>query len=163
MKRYAGEESLADLVNRGGVYDNIPGNSPQEILAGIIDRVLLPPEITRDSLLTAVLERETLMPTGIGRGVVLPHPRNPVIHDENQQFVAIAFPACPVNWNALDGGLVHTVLLIVSASAKQHLHILSKVNFLCQQESFYQLLQNKASRHEITQAIREAEEAWEKE
>jgi PTS system nitrogen regulatory IIA component len=163
MKRDLGEESLADLVNRGGVYDDIPGDSPREILTGIIDRIPLPPEIDKNSLLTAVLEREALMPTGIGKGVALPHPRNPVITDTRRQFVAIAFPARPVDWNALDGKPVHTALLIVSASAKQHLHILSKVNFLCQQESFYQLLQNKASREKIAQAVREAEQTWEQE
>ena len=163
MKKENDEESLADLVNRGGVYFNIPGNNPQEILAGIIRQIPAPGDINKDSLLTAVLEREALMPTGIGKGIALPHSRNPVIRDEQQQFVTIAFPGRPVNWNALDGCLVHTVMLIVSASAKQHLHILSKINFLCQQEYFYRLLRNKASQNEITQAINEAELAWKKE
>jgi PTS system nitrogen regulatory IIA component len=163
MKKENDAESLADMVNRGGVYFDIPGNNPREILAGIIKAIPAFGDINRDSLLTAVLEREALMPTGIGRGIALPHSRNPVIHDEQQQFVAVAFPEKPVDWNALDGYLVHTVMLIVSSSAKQHLHILSKINFLCQQEYFYQLLRNKASQNEITRAVREAESAWEKE
>jgi PTS system nitrogen regulatory IIA component len=163
MKKETDEESLADLVNRGGVYFNIPGNNPQEFLTGIIKQIPAFWGINQDTLLTAVLEREALMSTGIGKGIALPHSRNPVIHENQQQFVMIAFPGQPVDWKALDGCLVHTVMLIVSASAKQHLHILSKINFLCQQEHFYQLLRNKASQNEITQAIREAEAAWEKE
>jgi PTS system nitrogen regulatory IIA component len=157
------EESLANLVNRGGVYYNISGDNPQEILAGIIGRI---PElwgIDRDVLLRAVLEREALMPTGIGRGIALPHSRNPVIDDERRQFVIIAFPRQPIDWKALDACPVHTVMLIVSASAKEHLHILSKINFLCQQKNFYQLLRDKASQQEITQALGEAEAAWKKE
>ncbi|MDR2258519.1 MAG: PTS sugar transporter subunit IIA, partial [Treponema sp.] len=114
-------------------------------------------------LLKAVLEREALMSTGIGKGIALPHPRNPVISGREQQFVRIAFPACPVNWNALDGNMIHTVMLIAAASAKEHLHILSKLNFLCQQENFYLLLRDRASRDEITGFIREAERAWRKE
>jgi PTS system nitrogen regulatory IIA component len=163
MDKKIDDESLADLINRGGVYANIPGNSPRKILAGIIETVSLPPGISTENLLQAVLEREALMSTGIGKGIALPHPRNPAMNDEKQQFVTIGFPAAPVNWNALDGEMVHTVMLIVSASAKQHLHILSKLNFLCQQENFYQLLQDKASREEITQAVREAEQTWKKE
>jgi PTS system nitrogen regulatory IIA component len=162
MDRETDEKSLADLVNRGGVYDRIPGDSPGEFLAGFIDRVPLPPLTNKDRLLAALLEREALMSTGIGRGVALPHPRNPVIDDESRQFVSLAFPAHPLEWKALDGKLVHTALLIVSASAKQHLQILSKVNFLCRQESFYQLLLVKASREQIVQAIRDAEYAWKK-
>jgi PTS system nitrogen regulatory IIA component len=159
----ANEESLADLVNRGGVYFNVPGDNPQEILTGITGQIPAPWGIDRDSLLRAVLEREALMSTGIGRGIALPHPRNPVICEKRQQFVTIAFPRHPVDWNALDNCSVHTVMLIVSASAKQHLHILSKINFLCQQKHFYQLLQDRASQKEITQAIGEAELAWKKE
>jgi PTS system nitrogen regulatory IIA component len=103
------------------------------------------------------------MSTGIGKGIALPHPRNPVISGGEQQFVRIAFPASPVNWNALDGNMIHTVMLIAAASAKEHLHILSKLNFLCQQEKFYRLLRDRASRDEITGFIREAERAWQKE
>jgi PTS system nitrogen regulatory IIA component len=163
MEKERVEESLAELIRRGGVLYNILGTTPQEILAGIINLVPLPLSIPKDDLLNAVLERETLMSTGIGRGIALPHPRNPVISGKEQQFVTIAFPAYPVNWNALDGNKIHTVMLITAASAKEHLHILSKLNFLCQQENFYQMLQDKASPDEITGFIREAERAWQKE
>jgi PTS system nitrogen regulatory IIA component len=157
------EESLAALVKRGGVYDQMPGDSLREILAGMVEKIPLPPDIDREKLLRALLEREALMSTGAGKGIALPHPRNPAISDERLQLVAVAFPARPVDWKALDNEPVHTVLLIISASARQHLRILSKLNFLCQQENFYHLLQDKASLDKITQAIREAENAWEKE
>jgi PTS system nitrogen regulatory IIA component len=153
-------ESLATLVERGGVFYGIPGTSPEKILAGLIAR--LPGEIVPpgDLLLKAVLEREALMSTGIGKGIALPHPRNPVIAGESKQFVAIAFPETPVDWKALDGKAVYAALLIVSASARLHLHTLSKINFLCRQENFLELLQNRASRETIIEAIGEAEKTW---
>jgi PTS system nitrogen regulatory IIA component len=163
MEKKTDEESLAELIKRGGVLYQAPGNTPQEILTGIINMVPVPLSIKKGDLLNAVLEREALMSTGIGKGIALPHPRNPVISGREQQFVTLAFPARPVNWNALDGKMVHTIMLIVAASAKEHLHILSKLNFLCQQENFYQLLQDGASGDEITGFIREAERAWQKE
>lgn len=154
------EESLAVLVERGGIFYDLPGTDPEKILAGLIAR--LPGEIAppRDVLLKAVLEREALMSTGIGKGIALPHPRNPVITDKNRQFVAVAFPKIPVDWKALDAGAVHTALLIVSASARLHLHTLSKINFLCRQEEFLDLLQNRAPREAIVTAIGEAEKTW---
>jgi PTS system nitrogen regulatory IIA component len=99
----------------------------------------------------------------VGRGIAIPHPRNPVVSAEGEelrQFTAIAFPASPVDWASLDGKPVHTVFLTVSASPKQHLSTLSKINFLCQQEAFYGLLQNQAPAEEIISAIREAESSW---
>jgi PTS system nitrogen regulatory IIA component len=100
------------------------------------------------------------MSTAVGHGISLPHPRNPLITDTHEQFVAIAFPKRNVDWSALDGAPVHTVILIVSASAKLHLRTLSQINFFCQQESFRALLENRASREEIIKVIGDAEEAW---
>jgi PTS system nitrogen regulatory IIA component len=163
MEKETGEESLAELMKRGGVLFDVPGDTPQEILTGIINMAPVPGSVKKDELLNAALEREALMSTGIGKGIALPHPRNPVVGGREQQFVTVAFPARPVDWKALDGSPVHTVMLIAAASAKEHLHILSKLNFLCQQENFYQLLRARASGDEITGFIREAERAWQKE
>jgi PTS system nitrogen regulatory IIA component len=157
------EAGLADLVERGGIFYHIPGQGPEQILTEIISRIpaaFLP--INKTILLNAVLEREALMSTGIGHGLALPHPRNPVIGETEKQFVTIALPESPVDWKSLDGRAVYAVLLIVSASAKQHLRTLSKINFLCRQESFEALLQNRASPEAIIKAIRDMEQTWKK-
>jgi PTS system nitrogen regulatory IIA component len=153
-------EGLSALVERGGVYYDVPGNSPREALAHIIGQAVFPAPADREGLLEAVLEREALMSTAVGKGIAMPHPRNPAVSRPEEQAVAIAFLKDPVNWNALDGGPVHTVILIVSASAKLHLHTLSMVNFFCQQEPFYALLAKRAPAGEIIRHIRDAERAW---
>ena len=107
------EPGLDDLVRRGGVFFDIPGNTPRDVLASLAD--MIPAPVNRTRLLEAVLEREALMPTTVGHGLALPHPRNPIITDPAEQLVAIAFLKEPVDWNALDGNPVHTILLIVSA------------------------------------------------
>jgi PTS system nitrogen regulatory IIA component len=160
MKDQNDQEELAVLVERGGIYYDVEGDSPRELLSGIIGRISLPPYIEKERLLKAMLEREDLMPTGIGDGIALPHPRNPVVDREDRQFVSVAFPARPVPWNALDGKAVHTAILIVSASPKCHLYTLSKINFLCKQENFYALLRDRVAAETIVAAIREAERAW---
>jgi PTS system nitrogen regulatory IIA component len=79
---------------------------------------------------------------------------------DGEPFVALAFPAYPLAWNTPDGSKVHTVFLIVSVSAKQHLGTLSKINFLCQQEKFHSLIRARAPKDDIIAAIREAEASW---
>jgi PTS system nitrogen regulatory IIA component len=154
------DSSLASLVERGGVYYQMPGNNPQEILSHLMSR--LPPVagLGMDALLQAVLEREALMSTGIGKGVALPHPRSPMLKEGDEPFVALAFPDKPVDWNTPDSSKVQAVFLIVSCSAKQHLGALSKINFLCQQENFNTLIQARASQERIIAAIRDAESSW---
>jgi len=151
---------LIELLNRGGVYDNIAGSTPQEALANFFKELSVPPSLDKKMLLDAVLEREALMTTAIGKGIALPHPRNPLVSKAADQFVSIAFLDREVNWKALDNSPVHTVILIVSASAKLHLHTLSRINFFCQQESFRELLKNRASEEKICRVIEETEKTW---
>jgi PTS system nitrogen regulatory IIA component len=154
------EWSLAALVERGGVYYDVPGASPKELIDSLIS--LLPPvrAVTPTELRRQIMEREDLVSTGTGHGIALPHPRNPVLETNEEPFVAIAFPVMPVDWNTQDGSKVHTVFLIISASAKQHLNALSKINFLCQKENFHSLIEARVSKKEIIAAIREAENSW---
>jgi len=168
--------SLASLIEKGGVYYNVPGLSRKELIAGIID--LLPPVSGSDphellftkpaglavdsgfdpkKLLVEILEREALVSTAISRGIALPHPRGPIA---GEPFIALAFPDNKIDWNAPDSKKVHTVFLIVSMSIKQHLNTLSKINFLCQKEEFYSLLVNRSKKEIIISAIREAETVW---
>jgi PTS system nitrogen regulatory IIA component len=151
---------LAALIKRGGIYYDVQGNNPQEILANIISEVKISASLDKEKLLEAVLERECLMSTAIGEGIALPHPRNPLISDPEKQFVSIAFPQNPPNWNSLDGQNVHTVFLIVSASAKLHLRILSEINYFCRRQEFSALLKKRVSEGELIEMIAEIEETW---
>ena len=151
---------LAELIERGGVYRNIKGNTPRDVLTAIIGALPPIPSVAAEKLLNAVLEREALMPTGIGGGIAIPHPRNPLVESDNEKFTALVFLENPINWNSLDGAPVDTLFLIVSASAKQHLQTLSEITFFCRQEDFCRLLKRRAPLEEILKFIVEAEKNW---
>jgi PTS system nitrogen regulatory IIA component len=163
MEKKENYENLAELIGKGGVYYGIPGNSPGEVLAALIGSIENLFSISAEELLRACLEREALMSTGVGGGIALPHPRNPMAADRGSQFTALGFLEHPVNWNAPDGKPVDTLLFIVSASAKLHLHTLSQINFFCQDDAFLGLLGNRASRKNIIKYIKEAEQDWKQE
>jgi PTS system nitrogen regulatory IIA component len=116
--------------------------------------------IDKDVLLTAVLEREDLMPTAMGNGIALPHPRNPVIEKEDAQFAALAFPENNIDWGALDGKPVTTVILAVSASARMHLSTLQRITFFCRDGEFSALLARRAGAEEILGYIEKTEAGW---
>jgi PTS system nitrogen regulatory IIA component len=156
---------LSTLIERGGVYYEIAGTSVETVMTEFIKSLpdsLLPVREDRNfkaALLRAALEREDLMSTGIGRGIALPHPRNPMA-DEGTRFAAVGFTAHPVDWKALDGRPVRSILFVVSASPRDHLHTLSKINFLCMDEKFISLLEDRASPETIVQTIQEVERSW---
>ena len=158
------EDSLAQLVTRGGIYYKVSGSSKEEVMSDIVGslsaelRVL--PVQKCEALLQALMEREALISTGMENGIALPHPRTPMLNDDEKPFVAIAFPKSPVDWGTPDGSEVHTIFLIVSKSPKHHLSVLSKINFLCQQKEFFNLISAQVTKDEIIAAIREAENYW---
>ena len=154
------KENLAQLVIRGGIYYDIPGSTRQDFLTAVIRNLPELPALKKEALLQAVMEREALISTAIENGIALPHPRTPMLEDSESPFVAIAFPLQPLDWDAPDGGKVHTVFLIVSKSPKQHLEALTKINFLCQQENFFSLISSRAAKDEINAAIFAAEKDW---
>jgi PTS system nitrogen regulatory IIA component len=156
----ADKGSLIELIRRGGVFRDIAGAAPEDVITNLINVLRLPAPVSRVRLLEAALEREALMPTSLGHGIALPHPRNPLISDPAGQLVAVAFLRQPVDWFALDGEPVHTAMFILSASAKLHLQTLSRINFFCQQESFRKLLLSRVSGEEIIRVVGEAEAAW---
>jgi PTS system nitrogen regulatory IIA component len=157
-----GEPSLIELIRRGGGFRIIPGATPQDMLANLIETMDLPLPLNRAALLEAVLEREALMSTAVGNGIALPHPRNPVINENAGQLVSIVFAEHGLNWEALDGKPVRTVMLILSASPRTHLHTLSRINYFCQQKAFVEMLERRASPKEILQMIEETEKTWER-
>jgi len=154
------ENSLANLVTRGGIYHKVCGSNRLEIISNIIAKLPLLSVEKKDALLQAVMEREALMSTGVENGIALPHPRTPMLEDGEEPFVAIAFSHSSPDWDTPDNSKVHTIFLIVSKSPKQHLDVLSKINFLCQQEKFFSCLCSQSSKEEIITAIDKAEQEW---
>jgi len=168
------EWSLAALIERGGVYYDVPGASPKELIDSVIGLMPQIKGVAPEELRRQIMEREALVSTGVGHGIALPHPRSPVLAPQpspqgegsplegadEPPLVAIAFPVMPIDWNTQDGSKVHTVFLIISVSAKQHLNTLSKINFLCQKEKFHSLIEARVSKKEIVAAVKEAENSW---
>ncbi len=152
--------SLAELIERGGVYFNIAGSNPVEVLNEATKAMSLPKSLDRESLLTAILEREALMPTALGHGVAIPHPRNSMLSDTSQQRVAVFFLKSPVAYNALDRKPVSVLFLILSADAKSHLATLASVSHLCQHPDFLEFLAKRPSKEELVARIAAAEASW---
>ncbi|HET7838608.1 MAG TPA: PTS sugar transporter subunit IIA [Rectinemataceae bacterium] len=153
--------SLAELIERGGVYYNIGGATPMDALREGVRGLVLPKGIDAEALLTAVLEREALMPTAIGNGVAIPHPRSPIVSKAELQRVAVLFLKTPIPYNALDRKPVSVLFLILSADAKTHLAVLAAISHLCQRRDFQELLAERPLREELTAFIARLEASWE--
>ncbi len=154
--------NLIQLLNKGGIFYDIVGNNVQEIIENTINIISTPSNISKENIINALLEREKMMSTSIGNGIAIPHPRNPIITDNENASISICFLKNNINFNAIDDIPVHTIFIIISANPKRHLEILAKISFFCQQEDFRLLLKNRVSKNSILGFIEKIEEQWKK-
>jgi PTS system nitrogen regulatory IIA component len=119
---------LADAIRAGGVHRDVPGDDKAAILRAVVERLPLPHGVDRTMLHHVMLAREALGSTGFGNGIALPHARNPIVLRVARPAVAICYLARPVDFDALDGRPVHTLVTLVCPSTRAHLHLLALVS-----------------------------------
>ena len=119
--------SLSAALRVGGVQRDVPGKAVPEVLQAVVERLPLPPSLDRGFLLQMLLAREQLGSTGVGNGLALPHPREPLVLRVAAPLVAVAWLAEPVDFGAADGKPVHTLFTLVTPSVRLHLHLLAQL------------------------------------
>ena len=86
-----------------------------------------------DAVKKAVLEREAMMSTGVGKGLALPHAKTPAV---GGMVGALVTTAQPVDFGALDNEPVRIVFLLLGKldSKSLHVRILSRVSRVMNRE-----------------------------
>jgi PTS system nitrogen regulatory IIA component len=105
-----------------------------------------------DDFYSAVVERESLMSTGIGLGVAIPHAKLESIDDF---FVATAVLRQPVEWDSLDHQPVRIVFLIGGPEGSQgaYLQLLSQIMLVIKNSARLKKLTAAASAEDVLAAL----------
>jgi len=148
---------LSTLLEFGGVHRDVEGEDKSGVLAAIVQRLPLTPEVDRDFLLSVLDAREAMGSTGVGDGIAIPHVRNPILLHVDQPFVSLCLLRTPVEFDAIDGKPVHALFLVVSPSVPAHLRILAQLGFILRDPGMRELLARRATTAEILDCIRDLE------
>ncbi|GAB4563424.1 MAG: PTS sugar transporter subunit IIA [Geothermobacteraceae bacterium] len=146
--------TLTEALRGGGIHYRVEGRDRNEVLDRLVGLLNLPPEVDRNYLTQVLIAREELASTGYGDGIAIPHPRNPVLLHIERPVVALAFLEHPVEFRALDGRPVDTLILPLSPTLRGHLHLLSLIGFALRSEVFRRELQRKPGREAIFTALK---------
>ena len=145
--------NITELIKKGGIHYNISGNTIEDVLANTVEQINLPDALDRETLLAHLINREKMASTAVGNGIAIPHPRNPVINNVNEERIALCMLHQPVEFNALDNKKIHSIIIIISSHQNRHLQILSRISYLSKQDSFINLLKGGGLREEILTCI----------
>lgn len=149
--------TLTDALRAGSVFYDVKGSTNDEVLKSIVDRLSLPPEADRQYLYQILVAREALGSTGIGKGIAIPHVRNPVVLQVSEPSVTLSFLEKPIDFKAVDGIPVSILFTIISPTVRSHLHLLSRIAFVLRDPAVQEVLARRSDPDEIMTAIARAE------
>jgi nitrogen PTS system EIIA component len=105
----------------------------------------------------AVIDREKLGSTGIGKGIAVPHVKLPYV---KEPIGALA--KCPqgIDFSSLDGTTTHTVFLFVSPTdpAEKHVALMSRFVSLIRKPDFVSFLDQTEGKKKLHDFLREVDE-----
>ncbi len=106
----------------------LTADSKEELLTKMVDLASKNPHVLdKDKVRNAILERERIMSTGVGKGFAIPHGKTDAVNDI---VLAFATTAEPVDYAAMDNEPVRLVLLLVSRDSDvgSRLRLLSRAS-----------------------------------
>jgi mannitol/fructose-specific phosphotransferase system IIA component (Ntr-type) len=147
---------LTELLSPDRVVLPLPAGDRQTAIEVLTRHLARVAGAEYGEVLGAVLERESVLSTGIGFGVAIPHARSAAVRELT--MVAGVTPA-GVPFDAIDGEPVRLFFLIVGpeASAGLHVKILSRIARLVRRESVRRQLLEAADADAFCHVILDAE------
>jgi PTS system nitrogen regulatory IIA component len=149
--------SLAGAIERGGVHYDIAGSTRNEVLEAVAHLPGVPAHVDRGLLAEVLRSREGLASTGIGGGIALPHPRDPVVLHVETPIVLLCLLARDIDFKAIDGQPVRVLFTLLSPTIPLHLGLLSRLAHALHDDVLCQLLAERSARDAILTRIRELE------
>ncbi len=127
---------ITDILTKDQILLNINLSTKEEA----INTLVLEAEksgnlVNTSAVLSAILERENIMSTGIGNGFALPHCKTSGI---SQTMGVVALLKTPLEFEALDNNPVTVIFLLLSTdnSVGNHLKLLSRISRIMNNTEF---------------------------
>ena len=143
------DKPLSAALAKGAILHNVVGHTPGEVLSVLVELSPVTEDRNRTALLQQLIEREALASTALSAGVALPHPRTPSDAFTDAPIVVIAMLEQPVDWLALDGEWVHTAILLLNPTAREHLQVLSRLALVLREQKLVDALKARSSAEDI--------------
>jgi len=118
-----------------------------------------PRVISLDQVRDAVLQREKIMSTGVGKGFGLPHGKTEGV---KEILAAFGISKTPVAYQSLDNNPVNLVFLLVGKEnmVSSHIKLLSRISRMMNKDEFRENLLKASSSEEIYSLFKVEEESY---
>ena len=142
---------FADFVCREAVIADLASDDKEEVIREMAGALLAAGKLPADefdTIIKAILKREELGSTGIGRGVAVPHAK----HASVERLVGtVAVSKEGVDFDSLDGEKVQLLFMLISPPDRpgDHLRALENISRQLKDDTFCKFLKQSAAPTDI--------------
>jgi fructose-specific phosphotransferase system IIA component len=149
---------VSELLKPEFIISDLKGETKEEIINELIDLFENDPRVDDiEKVRSAVLEREKVMSTGVGKGFAIPHGKTNAVKEIVGAFGKVKEG---IDYQSLDGNPVHLVFLLVGKDnlISTHIKLLSRISRLMNKDDFRHRLTEAVDADEIVKLFSEEEE-----
>lgn len=150
---------FSDFICKDAVRTHLEADEKEAVIRAMGTALLETGQIAEEdyeSIIEAILKREELGSTGIGRGVAVPHTKHPSI---DRLIGTVAISEDGVDFESLDGEKVHLLFLLISPPDRpgDHLRALENISRQLRDDTFCRFLKQSKSPDDVWQLLEEAD------
>ena len=153
---------LLDFLVAGATAEDLKAEETEGAVRELVDRLVEAGELTKrtaSSVTKAIMEREALGSTGIGRGIAVPHAKHAAV---KRVIGVLGRSKKGVNFAAIDGEPVYLVFLLISPPNQPgpHLKALEHISVVLRDQNFSRFLRRARDKAELLSLLAEADEKF---
>ena len=150
---------FSDFVSGKAIRADLRSTDKSSVIGELVESLLSAGEIKaadKEDIVKAILKREELGSTGIGRGIAVPHTKHPSV---NKLIGTVGVSTNGVEFESLDGEKVQLFFLLVSPPDRpgDHLRALENISRQLRDETFCRFLKQSKTSDDILQLLNEAD------
>lgn len=150
---------FADFINVAAIKADLTAEDKPAAIRELVESLAASGAIAAadaPGIVAAIMKREELGSTGIGRGVAVPHTKHPTVE---RLVGTVGVSVEGVDFNSLDGDKVQLFFLLVSPPDRpgDHLRALENISRQLRDETFCRFLKQARSAQDIHLLLEEAD------
>ncbi len=136
--------TIGDLLERGAISPRVTATTKRQALTVIAEVAARSLKLDANQALEALLAREAVGSTGVGRGVAIPHARMPGLSSVRAVLLRLEKP---VQFDAMDGEPVDLMVALFAPpeAGSEHLRALARVSRLLRRPEIREQLRQAQS------------------
>lgn len=150
---------FSDFVTLDAIRSHVDATTKEGVIREMVQALVAAGRISiddMDGIIKAIMKREDLGSTGIGRGVAVPHTKHPSV---SRLVGTVAVSRDGIDFQSLDGEPVQLFFLLVSPPDRpgDHLRALENISRQLRDDSFCRLLKEAKEPVDIQHLLEEAD------